>query len=244
MTVQRASSHVDADSVRQSLLADANRRLYPSLSDPSYLVLRSRRLIFSRWLKRFEGKNLMVLDIGGRYQPYRPLLVGRIDRYIAIDLIKTPLVTVVANGEALPFRPESFDMVIATQVMEYFREPVPAVRQIHAVLKPGGVLLASVAACTPRVVEEELWRFMRPGLLTMLAPFAQVEIAPELYSASSVLRTINLALNSFVRYEAVRAVSRRTVCPIINILGLAFEGLRVTSNDQFTANYSVFAVKG
>jgi SAM-dependent methyltransferase len=244
MTGQHPGSDVDADHIKQSLLAAANRRLYPSLSDPSYLVLRSRRLIFTRWLKRFEGKNLIVLDIGGRYQPYRPLLDGRVDRYIAIDLIKTPLVTVVGNGEMLPFPPETFDMVIVTQVMDLFRDPLTAVRQIHAVLKPGGVLLASLVACAPRFVEEELWRFTRPGLSRMLAPFAQVEIVPELYSVSSVLRTINLATNVFLHYEAARAVFRRTVCPLINVLGLAMEGMRLTTNDQFTANYSVFAVKG
>jgi SAM-dependent methyltransferase len=244
MTGQNPGSDVDADHIKQSLLTAANRRLYPSLSDPSYLVLRSRRIIFSRWLKCFEGKNLIVLDIGGRYQPYRPLLDGRVDRYIAIDLIKTPLVTVVGNGEMLPFPPETFDMVIVTQVMDLFRDPLTAVRQIHAVLKPGGVLLASLVACAPRFVEEELWRFTRPGLSRMLAPFAQVEIVPELYSVSSVLRTINLATNVFLHYEAARAVFRRTVCPLINVLGLAMEGMRLTTNDQFTANYSVFAVKG
>jgi SAM-dependent methyltransferase len=243
MMIQRATPNVDVDSVRQSLLAVANERLYPSLSDPSYLVLRSRRLIISQWLTRFEGKKLMVLDIGGRYQPYRPLLAGRIDTYMAIDLIKTPLVSVVANGESLPFRPESFDMVIATQVMEYFHDPIAATRRIHEVLKPGGVLLASVASCAPRFVEEELWRFTRPGLSAMLAPFVHVEIVPELHSVSSVLRTINLALNSLVRYESVRTVYRWTLCPTVNILGLACEQLKLTSNDQFTANYSVFAVK-
>ncbi len=242
MTEQRTGS--DADDVKQSLLAAANRRLYPSLSDPSYLVLRSRRLIFSRWIERFEGKKLRVLDIGGRYQPYRPLLDGRVDSYIAIDLIQTPLVTVVADGERLPFRPETFDLVIVTQVMEFFRDPLTAVRQIHAVLKPGGVLLASLVACAPRFIEEELWRFTRPGLSRMLAPFAQVEIVPELYSVSSVLRTMNLAMNVFLHYEGAKAVFRRTLCPLVNVLGLAMEGMRLTRNDQFTANYSVFAVKG
>jgi SAM-dependent methyltransferase len=241
--VQRTNSY-DTDAVKESLLNAASRRLYPSLSDPSYLVLRSRRLIFSRWLKRFEGKSLIVLDIGGKYQPYRPLLDGRVDRYIAIDLLKTPLVTVVGNGEALPFRSESCDMVILTQVIECFRDPLTAVRQIHSVLKPGGALLASVPACAPRFVDQELWRFTRAGLLAMLAPFAEVNIVPELYSVSSVLRTINVAMNSFLHYDGVRAVYRRTMCPIVNVLGLALEGLRLTSNDQFTANYSVFAVKG
>ena len=48
---------------------------------------------------------------------------------------------------------------------------------------------------------------------------------------------MNLALDTFVRYEKARWVYRRTACPLLNILGLAVEKLKLTSNDQFTANY-------
>jgi SAM-dependent methyltransferase len=158
-------------------------------------------------------------------------------------LIRTGLVNVVADGEALPFVKNAFDLVIATQVMEYFREPNVAIKQIHQVLKPGGVLLASVAACAPRFVEEERWRFTRPGLRTLLSEFVKVEIIPELYSIGSVVRTVNLALDMFVRYGRARWVYRRTACPLLNALGLGFERLNLTSNDQFAANYSVLAVR-
>jgi SAM-dependent methyltransferase len=235
--------HSDRDRASEVLLETAHQRLYPSLTGPSYLVLRSRKAIFSKWLSRFGRGNLRVLDIGGRYQPYRPLLGNRVEQYIAVDLIKTALVDVLADGEALPFAPNVFDLVIATQVLEYFREPAVAIRQIHALLKPGGVLLASVAACAPRFVDQERWRFTGPGLRTLLSQFPKVEIVPELYSASSVIRTLNLALDTFVRYDSARWVYRRTACPLLNLLGLAVEKLNVTSNDQFTANYSVLAIR-
>jgi SAM-dependent methyltransferase len=221
----------------------ANQRLYPALANPSYLVLRSRRLIFSQWVSQLCRENLTVLDVGGRYQPYRPLLGTNVGRYIALDVIKTELVNVVADGEALPFIPEAFDLVIATQVLEYFSDPTRAVKQIHTALKPGGVLLASVASFTPRIVDEERWRFTRSGLRLMLSPFARVEIVPELYSVGSVFRTLNLAFETFVRYNFARSIYRRTACPLLNLLGLGFEKLKLTSNDQFTSNYSVLAIK-
>jgi SAM-dependent methyltransferase len=225
------------------LIEEARRRLYPTLFDPSYLVLRSRRLIFSRWAKQFEDRQLAILDVGGRYQPYRALFGASVAEYIGVDLIKTVLVNVVASGEALPFAPESFDIVIATQVMDYFKEPAGAVQQMHALLKPGGTLLASVPACAPAFNEYERWRFTRAGLVALLSPFAEVEIVPELYSLGSVIRTLNLALDSFTRYDVARSIYRRTGCPALNLLGLGFERLKLTSNDQFTANYSVRAVK-
>jgi SAM-dependent methyltransferase len=233
----------ESTTVPQTLIEEARRRLYPSLSDPNYLVLRSRRLIFSRWAKQFDGRRLTILDIGGRSQPYRQLLGASVAKYIAIDVIKTTLVNVVASGEALPFAPESFDMVIATQVMDYFQEPTVAVQQMHAVLKPGGTLLASIPACAPSFNEPERWRFTRAGLSGLLAPFAQVEIVAELYSPASVVRTVNVALDAFVHYGFARWAYQRTGCAVLNCLGLGLEKLNLTSNDQFAANYSVRAVK-
>jgi SAM-dependent methyltransferase len=227
-----------------SLQRIAHSRLYPPLTDPSYLVLRSRRTIFSRWIKELNGENLTVLDIGGRYQPYRPLFGERVAHYIALDVMKTELVNVVADGQALPFAPELFDVVIATQVMDYFRDPGEAIGQVQVVLKPGGAFLASVPACAPSFAEGEYWRFTGPGLRALFAPFAKVEIVPELYSAGSVVRTLNLAMDAFVHYASARWLYRRTVCPLMNLFGLAIEKLEPTSNDQFTANYSVLAMKG
>jgi SAM-dependent methyltransferase len=225
------------------LLDIARRRLYPSLTDPSYLVLRARRLILSRWINQIPRENLRVLDVGGRYQPYRPLLGAKVGRYVAIDLIRTGLVSVVASGEALPFADEAFDLAMATQVMEYFPDPSRAARQIHRVLKPGGILLASVPACAPTFGDEQRWRFTRAGLRSVLSCFAEVEIAPEVYSVGGVVRTVNLAGDTFVRYKLARSIYRRTACPLLNLLGLAAEKLNLTSNDQFAPNYCVIARK-
>jgi SAM-dependent methyltransferase len=242
--IERAGSpYSDWEKTPPAILKIARERLYPSLRDPNYLVLRSRRLIFSTWLSQIRGEKLKVLDIGARYQPYRPLFSNRIGRYVTIDFDETSLVDVVADGHALPFAPETFDLVVATQVMEYLRDPGRAAWEIHAVLKPGGVLLASTPACAPRFGEEERWRFTRGGLQTVLSPFAKIEIVPELYSLGSVFRTANLALDMFVRYDFARSIYRRTAGPLLNLLGLGFERMNLTANDQFTANYSVLAIK-
>jgi len=227
-----------------SLSKIAHRRLYPSLTDPSYLTLRSRRLIFANWVRQFHGNHLTVLDVGGRYQPYRPLLGDNIHHYYAVDLIKTEFVSAVADAVDLPFAPDTFDLVIATQVFEYFRDPCAAAKQIHAVLKPGGVMLASFAFCAPGIGDEERWRFARSGLRLMLRPFTTLEIVPELYSVGGLIRTVNLGLDTFVRYRSARLAYRLTLCPMLNLIGLGMEKLKPTSNDQFTTNYSVRAVKG
>jgi SAM-dependent methyltransferase len=116
-------------------------------------------MIFDNWINRLAGDALKILDIGGRYQPYRRLFGDRVARYIACDILSSDLVDVMASGECLPFAADTFDVVISTQVFEYFQNPAKAGAEVYRVLKPGGVLLMSVASLAPRFVDEECWRF-------------------------------------------------------------------------------------
>jgi SAM-dependent methyltransferase len=46
---------------------------------------------------------------------------------------------------ALPFEPESFDAALLIDVLDRLAEPYRAARQLHRVLRPGGVLLVTAA---------------------------------------------------------------------------------------------------
>lgn len=224
------------------LLKVANKRLFPGLTDPSFLILRSRRHIFEKWIDGFE-KNLAILDVGGRYQPYRPLFSGKARRYLACDILRTELVDVIGQGELLPFAANTFDVVIATQVFDCFSDPHNAAGQIHGVLKSGGCLMMSVAAAAPRFVDDECWRFTPKGIRQILSSFSSVVIVPELSSIGGVMRTLNLAINTFCRNKFLRSLASITVCPLLNLIGAGLEALHLTNNDQFTPNYSVLAIK-
>jgi SAM-dependent methyltransferase len=228
---------------RQDLIRIAERRLRPSLTNPHYLVLRRRTQLLSAWIQQFPGNNLCVLDIGGRYQPYRPLLQDRATKYIALDVLRTEFVDVVGRGEQLPFRTSSFDLVIATGVFEYFPQPHVAAQQIHDALKPGGALLLSVGAVSPRFVEAEHWRYMRSGLRSVLSPFADVEIVPEVFSLGGFCRIVNASMNIFAKLESIRTFMSWTVFPCVNVMGMALEGSGLSTNDQLAGNYSAFARK-
>jgi SAM-dependent methyltransferase len=228
---------------RQDLIRIAERRLRPSLTNPHYLVLRRRTQLLSAWIQQFPGNNLCVLDIGGRYQPYRPLLQDRATKYIALDVLRTEFVDVVGRGEQLPFRTSSFDLVIATGVFEYFPQPHVAAQQIYDALKPGGALLLSVGAVSPRFVEAEHWRYMRSGLRSVLSPFADVEIVPEVFSLGGFCRIVNASMNIFAKLESIRTFMSWTVFPCVNVMGMALEGSGLSTNDQLAGNYSAFARK-
>ena len=226
-----------------SLVREGHARLFPSITNPSYLALRSRRLNFALWASEIKGEELRVLDVGGRHQPYRPLFEARVRHYVGLDIQHSELVNVIGSGEALPFAPGSFDIVIATQVFEYLREPQRAGHEILSVLKPGGILLASFATLTPRVGDDECWRFWPSGIRSVLAGFKQVDVVAEISSLGGVVRIVNQAWDTFARYESLRYIYRRTICPLINLKGMVLEAMKLTTNDQFTTNYSVRAVK-
>ena len=220
---------------------EARERLYPSLTNPSWLVLRRRRHIFQKWISSLPGNDLEVLDVGGRIQPYRPLLVSRLRRYVAIDLRPTPVIDVIANAEQIPFGSDQFDLVICTQVLEYVREPAAVIQEIHRVLKPGGRLLLSAPAVGVRDAREDRWRFLRAGLEDLLKPFAETEIVPEGGSIIGFVRMVCSCLNVFVRYQILRQIFYWTLCPILNLCGELLDGIVNSDNDQFTANHSVWA---
>lgn len=227
---------------RDELLRIAASRLYPSLRNPNYLVLRARRRIFSSYLQTLPG-NLLVLDVGGRHQPYRPLLEGKIAKYVALDVQQTEFVSVVGSGEQIPFPDATFDLAIATEVFAYFERPRRAASEIHRVLKSGGSFVASIPAVAPRFGDEEYWRFLPRGLRSLFSPFSQVTVTPEVSSLGGFCRLLNLGFHYFLRFRGLRLVYEWTACPVINLLGLALEKARLTSNDQWAGNYNVIAVK-
>ncbi len=218
-------------------------RLYPSLTNPNWLVLRARRRIFERWLAQLPSKELDVLDVGGRIQPYRALIADRVRRYIAVDMKRTPLVDAVARGEQLPLGDARFDLVICTQVLEYVVGPSLVLSEIYRVLRSGGALLLSVPSACPMDATEECWRFLPAGLRHLLAGFSRVEVVAEGNSVAGFFRTINVCIDMFVRYPAARFVYRHSLAPLVNLKGALLEKLSGSRNQQFAVNYSVLAVK-
>jgi SAM-dependent methyltransferase len=188
------------------------------------------------------GNQLTVLDIGGRYQPYRPLLQNRISRYVALDVLRTVLVDVVGMGQQIPFKSNTFDLVLATGVFEYFPEPRVAAA-IHRVLKPGGHLMTSIASACPRVVDDEHWRYLPAGLKFVLAPFATTEIVPEVSTIGGFLRVTAFSMSIFAKYGFIRQIVHHTIVPVLNMAGVALDRPSISSNDQLAGNYCALAQK-
>ena len=106
-----------------------------------------------------------TLDIGasiGSYAAYFPNRVG-------VDIERAAGVDIVADAHALSFRDGSFEVVLATEVLEHLQEPQKAVDEMFRVLKPGGTLLLTTRFLFPlHDAPHDYFRYTRYGLEYLL----------------------------------------------------------------------------
>jgi SAM-dependent methyltransferase len=76
------------------------------------------------------------LNVGRRARPVNVWLGGHGCTHRTVDESQLP---------ALPFESESFDAALLIDVLDRLAEPYRAARQLHRVLRPGGVLLVTAA---------------------------------------------------------------------------------------------------
>jgi len=220
--------------------AEGVERLHPTLRNPDYLVLTERRKLLAAWIETLPKEPLQVLDIGGRIQPYRPLLEGRLGTYFAVDPLATQLVNAVAVGEQLPFAAACFDLVICTQVLCYVANPFQVVQEIHRVLKPGGTLLLSSPAIFPKHAEQDRWRFFPSGLQLLLQEFSHLEVAAEGNSVAAICRMVAISLDQYLTDGLLHRLASSLLIPLLNRIGQRFDRLS-RGDTRFTTNYSAFA---
>lgn len=93
-----------------------------------------------------------LLDVGCGRMPYKKFLLDNnyINKYTGLD-IETALVyeegvkpDFTWNGITMPFPDNSFDSLMATEVLEHCPDPALIVREMKRVLKPGGLIFFTV----------------------------------------------------------------------------------------------------
>jgi len=92
------------------------------------------------------GLNLRHLPPGSTGFDINPRNVEVLRARLALNTI------VEGDIEAMPFADGSFRTVVCTEVLEHLPSPEDALREIHRVLQPGGVLIGSVPSRSP------IWR--------------------------------------------------------------------------------------
>ena len=123
-----------------------HRRLGGSLH---YRLIRRTQEV-RKYLKKYSSGN-MLLDVGtADAQMPSMLKEDGLECFctdISIDLLKANtdpgLSLIQADAVRIPFKENSFNIVIATAVLEHLQDPMPAIREFARVLDNGGIVVAT-----------------------------------------------------------------------------------------------------
>ncbi|HKU16470.1 MAG TPA: class I SAM-dependent methyltransferase [Steroidobacteraceae bacterium] len=194
-----------------SAVAWLDRRLYPQ-TQRNWDDLMFRERVLAR-LRPDDA----VLDVGAgagivAHMNFR----HRVRCVCGVDLdprvVDNPYLDVAAIGSAaaLPFADATFDVVFCDNVLEHLPDPLRVFREIHRVLKPGGVFLAK----TPNK-----WHYM--PLIARMTPLwfhrlvnrargrHSEDTFPTHYRANSRLALATLARGSGLQLERVELIEGR-----------------------------------
>jgi SAM-dependent methyltransferase len=114
-------------------------------------------------------KGATILDVGAGGRRITPGV-------ITFDAVAGPQVDVVGDIHNMPIADDSYDCVFCTGTLEHVRDPWQAVREIHRVLKPTGIVHVDVPFIQGYHADPtDYWRFTLDGLRLLCKDFDEVD---------------------------------------------------------------------
>lgn len=120
-----------------------------------------------------------LLDIGCGVKPYHSLFST--EQYIGIDWPNSlhPLdVEAYADAQCLPFRDQSIDTILCTEVIEHLKQPWRAVGEMKRVLKPDGhIILSAPFTHWHHEIPHDNYRFTFFGIQSLVSQVGLIPVA-------------------------------------------------------------------
>lgn len=109
-----------------------------------------------------------VLDVGAGGRRIVPGVV-------TVDAVAAGEVDIVGSIHKLPLADDSFDCIFCTGTLEHVQDPWQAVRELHRVLKPGGIVHIDVPFIQGYHADPtDYWRFTIDGLKLLCRGFEEI----------------------------------------------------------------------
>jgi SAM-dependent methyltransferase len=100
----------------------------------------------------------------------RPVFEGK--SFIGTDLRPGPGVDRVEDLRSLSFTDDEIGTALCIDTLEHCEDPLTACRELHRVLRPGGVCVVTSVMWFPiHAYPHDYWRFTPEGLRLLLSPF-------------------------------------------------------------------------
>jgi SAM-dependent methyltransferase len=201
--------------------------LHPTARPRSLDTYGHRRAILDALRSALPDVSGTVLDVGSGHMPYRELLLSppsRGTRYVGLDLevnlYQRP--DLIWDGRTIPLADGAVDTAIATELFEHCPAPEDVMREIHRVLRPGGLLVFTVPFLWPlHDVPHDEYRFTPFSLRRHLeaAGFREVRIHALGGWNASLAQTIGLWARRRPMPRPVRSLLSVLLWPIVWLLG-------------------------
>ena len=140
---------IEARIVKEALCYDACSNRYSIVAEsipPNqfYSMVLGARALIDVW-PFFRNR---MLDIGCGKKPYSLFINSLVNQYIGIDLqpqLSGNQTDLLADGQILPFREESFDTILSTDMLDEIPSPLHLFYEANRILKPDGYFILMVS---------------------------------------------------------------------------------------------------
>lgn len=116
-----------------------------------------------------KAKGGPILDLGSGNNPVV------IDHLVKFDMFALPNVEVVGDAEKLPFKPDSFHLIISGAVFEHLRNPFVAATNLFEILVGNGTIYIETAFLQPlHAYPNHFFNMTKPGIEEMFSEFEKL----------------------------------------------------------------------
>lgn len=130
------------------------------------------------------------------------------ENVVQFEIAPFPEVDVVGHAEKLPFKSDSFDLVISLSVLEHTKDPRLAMTEMQRVLKPGGLLWIDTAFMQPyHGFPSHYFNMTQEGLTSLLDPTMEIirDTVPEygtpIHSLAWIITNYTLSLPEAIKEQ-------------------------------------------
>lgn len=167
-------------------------------------------------IKKEDAFNKNVIEVGSMdvngsvrplFESYKP------KRYLGVDISPGPGVDVVCNAEKLldVFEPNSFDLVISTEMLEHVRDWQKVISNLKALAAPGGIIYISTRSrgFAYHAYPYDFWRYELEDIKNMFSDcdIEKIEPDPGVGLFAKIRKPVDFIENDLSSYQLYSIVT-------------------------------------